>query len=196
LHPLFLDLVGRVVLVVGAGPVAERKIADLVRAGARVRVVAPRATPGVRALARSGAVEHRARAFRDADAEGAWLVVAATADATVQRRARAASDARRVFCLAVDDVAHASAYSAATVRRGPFTIAVSSSGEAPALARLVREVLESALPDARYVEAARALRARWKRRRTPMGARFGELVEALRAAAPQAAAKATRRSAR
>jgi uroporphyrin-III C-methyltransferase/precorrin-2 dehydrogenase/sirohydrochlorin ferrochelatase len=180
LVPLFLKLAGRDVLVVGGGAVAERKIADLVAARAAVRVVAIETTERVREMGDRGAITVALRAFEEADADGAWLVVAATNDLGVQERVRAAADARRLFCLAVDDVANATAYSAATIRRGPFTIAVSSSGATPALARLVREILEAALPEERWIEAAKALREKWKREGTPMAERFRELVDALR----------------
>jgi siroheme synthase-like protein len=181
LHPIFLKLEGRVVLVVGAGAVAERKVDDLVAAGARVRVVSPEATDAVRAMAARGAIEWQARAFAEADADGAWLAVAATGDAEAQRAVAAACEARRVFVIAVDDLPNASAYSASVVRRAPFTIAISSAGEAPALSRLLREVLEQALPDAQWVEAARALRDKWRAEGTPMESRFAELVRAFKA---------------
>jgi uroporphyrin-III C-methyltransferase/precorrin-2 dehydrogenase/sirohydrochlorin ferrochelatase len=180
LLPLFLKLEGRDVLVIGAGAVAARKIADLVAAGARVRVVAPKATPAIEALAASGVVTWSARAFAEADLDGAWLVVAATSDADAQRRAAEAATSRRVFIVAVDDIPNASAYSGAVIRRDPFLIAISSSGEAPALTRLLRQVLEQALPDSEWIEAARALREKWKADATPMGSRFGELVQAFK----------------
>jgi uroporphyrin-III C-methyltransferase/precorrin-2 dehydrogenase/sirohydrochlorin ferrochelatase len=175
-----LKLEGRRVLVVGGGSVAERKVVDLLAARAEVCVVASEPTDRVRALAEKGAIRLERRPFEDTDADDAWLVVAATDDRATQARARAAADARRVFCLAVDDVAHATAYSAALLRRGPFTIAISSSGAAPALTRLVREILEAALPEESFVEAAKTLRKKWKREGTPMNERFRELVDALR----------------
>ena len=61
-------------------------------------------------------------------------------------------------------------------RRPPFLVAISSSGEAPALSRLLREVIEGALPAPRWIAAARALRAEWKRDGTPMADRFPALV--------------------
>jgi siroheme synthase-like protein len=178
-YPLFLKLEGREVLVVGAGSVGERKIESLVEAGARVRVVAPEATPRVRELAQQGAVDWRARRFVEADAEGAWLIVAATPDGAAQSAVAASATARMVFVIAVDDPPNASAYSGAVVRRPPFTVAISSSGEAPALTRLLREVIEHALPSESWVAHARALRRRWRADKTPMGARFGELVREL-----------------
>lgn len=179
LYPIFLKLEGRAVLVVGAGSVAERKIEALLEAGAHVRVVAPEATQRVRELAERGALQLHARPFRDSDAEGAWLVVAATGDAGVQDAAARSAGARRAFVIAVDDPANASAYSGAIVRRPPFTVAISSSGETPALTRLLREIIEHALPAESWIAHARALRRKWRADTTPMGERFGELVREL-----------------
>ena len=178
-YPIFLLLADRRVVVVGGGSVAERKVASLLEAGARVLVVAPAVTVRLDELAREGAVARRAGSFRPDDVDGAWLVVACTDDGAVQAAVAEACEARRVFCVAVDDLANASAIGGSVVRRPPFTIAISSSAEAPALTRLVREVLEAALPPGRYVEAARALRRAWKERGTPMDERFAELLRAL-----------------
>ena len=180
LLPLFLDLSGKDVLVVGAGVVATRKVADLVAVRATVRVVAPRATDELKAASGAGSITLEERGFEERDVDGAWLVFASTDDGTVQTRVAAACEKARVFCVAVDDPPNASAYGGAIVRRGPVTIAISTSGEAPALARLLREVLEQALPDEGFVDAARALRERWKADRTPMASRFGELVQAFK----------------
>jgi siroheme synthase-like protein len=180
LYPLFLKLDGLRVLVVGAGAVAERKVMSLLAAGARLRVVAPRATEKIRRLAQEGTVEWEARPFEDADIEGNWLVIASTSDAELQRRVAAAAAPRRIFVVAVDDPAHASAYSGAVVRRTPFTIAVSSSGATPALTRLVREIIEQVLPSTEWVEHAKRLRAKWLAEGTPTGDRFAELVKTIK----------------
>lgn len=180
LYPLFLKLEGRAVLVVGAGAVAERKIATLVAAGARVRVVAPDATEAVRRLAREGTVEWHARAFEEEDADGAWLVIAATSDPHAQRLAAAAAQSRRAFIVAVDDPANASAYSAAVVERPPLTVAISSSGATPALTRLLREIIEQLLPGEEWVEHAKRLREAWRADGTPMASRFAEIVKAFK----------------
>lgn len=180
LYPVFLRLAGKAVLVVGAGPIAERKIVDLLEAGAVVRVVALDATAVVEELAGAGRITLVRRAFEDADVEGAWLVVAATSDPSVQARACARADAQRTIAIAVDDPPNGTAYSASVLRRGPLTVALSSSGEAPALARLLREVLEQALPDETWIDAARALRERWRAEGTPMTSRFAELVRAFK----------------
>jgi siroheme synthase-like protein len=180
LHPLFLKLEGRDVLVVGAGHVAERKVLELVEAKARVRVVAPEATESVKALAAARAVRWEARAFEARDLDGAWLVVAATGDAKVQEAVADAADAQRTFVVAVDDKRNASAYGGAVIRRGAVAIAISTSGESPALARLLREVLEHALPEKEWIDSARAMRDRWRADGTPFESRFAELVSAFK----------------
>ena len=86
-----------------------------------------------------------------------------------------------MFCVAVDDPPNATAYSGAVVRRAPFTIAISSSGAAPALTRLVREMVEQVLPGEEWVAHAQQLRERWKSEGTPMADRFAELVRELAA---------------
>ena len=167
-------------LVVGAGSVAERKVTSLVAARADVRVVAPQATDEIRRLAAEKTLEWEARAFEDADVDGSWLVIASTADAELQRRVVDSAAARRIFVVAVDDPAHASAYSGAVVRRPPFTIAISSSGATPALTRLVREVVEHVLPSEEWIEHAKRLRAKWFAEGTPAGDRFAELVKEIK----------------
>jgi precorrin-2 dehydrogenase/sirohydrochlorin ferrochelatase len=183
LLPLFLKLEGRPVLVVGAGPVAEGKVGALLGARARVRLVAPDATPTLQRLASEGHLEWRQRRFEEADVDGVWLVFAATSDAAAQRAVNEAASALHVFCIAVDDPPNASAYSGGVVRRPPFTIAISSSGAAPALTRLVREIVEQVLPGQEWVGHAQRLRARWLAEGTPMADRFAELVRELAARA-------------
>ncbi len=190
LYPLFLRLAGRRVVVVGGGAVAARKVEELLDAGAQVHVVAPTLAAPIEAALAQGALSVAARPFLDADLDGAWLVIAATDEPSVNREVASAAEARRVFVNAVDDPPNASAYFASIVRRAPFQIAISSSGELPALSRLLREVIEHALPGERWIEAARGLRRRWRADAVPMGERFGELVRALAASpapAPEAA---------
>src|SRR5262245_50361332 len=125
LYPLFLKLAGRDVLVVGGGPVGAAKTRALVEAGARVTVVAPALAPELVALAAAGTIAAATRPFAEGDLDGAWLVVAA-ATPQVNRAVAAAAEARRLFVLAVDDPASASAYGAGVVRRGGVTVAVST----------------------------------------------------------------------
>jgi uroporphyrin-III C-methyltransferase/precorrin-2 dehydrogenase/sirohydrochlorin ferrochelatase len=183
LYPLFVNLAGRRVLVAGAGAVATRKIAALIDIGARVCVVAPKATDDVERLAREGAIEWRARPFQSSDVDGAWLVIAATSDGAAQRAIAAEGEARRVFVVAVNGHRGATACSGAIVRRDPLLISISSSGSAPALSRLIREILEQVLPAEDWIEHAKRMRAKWIEAGTPSSQRFGELVKELAARA-------------
>jgi uroporphyrin-III C-methyltransferase / precorrin-2 dehydrogenase / sirohydrochlorin ferrochelatase len=178
LFPVFLKLAGRRVLVVGGGPVATSKIDALVAAGAEITVVAPLMTPGIE----TSAVTRHRREFRPDDVEGAWLVVAA-ATPDVNREVACAAEARGFFVNAVDDPPNATAYLGGVVRRAGVTVAISTSGHAPALAGLLREALDAVLPADldRWVAEARAIRPRWIAKRVPMSDRRPQLLRALNA---------------
>ncbi len=176
LFPAFLKLQDRRVLVVGGGAVAEAKLQGLLAAGARVTVVAPEIRPAIVAAG----VPFLRRGFRASDVQGAWLVIAA-APPEVNREVLAAAESRGVYVNAVDDPANGSVYLGGVLRRGGVTIAVSTDGKAPALAGLLREALEAALPEdvEDWVAAAQALREEQKRSRVPMGERRPLLLRAL-----------------
>jgi len=182
LFPLFLKLRGRRVLVVGAGPVAASKLAGLLTAGASVTVVAPE----VCAAVRETGVTVEQRTFEDSDLDDVWYVVAAATPDVNARVARAA-EARRLFVNAVDDPPNASAYLGGVVRRDGVTIAISTSGEAPALAGLLREGIDAVLPAdlERWTATSREVRAEWKARGVPMAERRPQLLEALVALYPE-----------
>jgi len=176
LLPLFLRVAGRRVVLVGAGPVALGKLHGLLAAGADVVVVAPEA---LRDFERHP-VRLVRRRFEPSDLDGAWLAVAA-ATPEVNRQVADAAEARRIFVNAVDDPRSASAFAAGVVRRGGTTVAVSTSGEAPALAGLLREALEAMLPEdvSRWSALARELRPAWRAAGVPMARRRPLLLEAL-----------------
>jgi siroheme synthase-like protein len=178
LFPTFLRLKGRRVLLVGGGPVAAGKLRGLLDAGADVSVVAPTILEEI-----AGAPVNTAlRPFRASDLDGVSFVVAA-APPDVNREVAAAAQARGIFVNAVDDVESASAYAGAVVRRAGVTIAISTDGEAPALAGLAREALELLLPDDldRWMDCAREARRDWLERKVPMAERRPLLLEALNA---------------
>jgi len=176
LLPLFVKLQGRRVVLVGAGPVAAGKLKQLQAAGADVRVVAPEVHPEIAA---SG-VEIAQRRFRPEDLDDAWLVVAA-GPPEVNREVAAAGEARRLLVNAVDDPPNASAYLGGVVRRDGVTLAISTSGDAPALAGLLREALDAVLPDdvGQWMRVAREARPGWRRDGVPMEARRPLLLKAL-----------------
>lgn len=176
LLPLFVDLKGRRVLLVGGGPVAAAKLRQLRAAGAEVVVVAPEVDEDI---ARAGVVIRR-RAFAEADLEGVWLVVAA-ATPEVNHQVAAAAETQRIFVNAVDDPPNATAYLSGVVRRDGVTLAISTSGEAPGLTGLLREALDEVLPKdlGEWVALARNERVKWRRDGVPMDERRPLLLEAL-----------------
>lgn len=174
--PVFLKLAGRKVLVVGGGKVAAAKLEGLSRSGARVTVVAP---DFCREIASSG-VTLRSRGFEPDDLDDVWYVVAA-ATPEVNRRVAVAAEERRVFVNAVDDPASASAYAGGVFRRGNLTVAISTEGEAPAVAGLLREALELLIPDdiETWLEESRRQKRVWRERAVPMPERRPLMLRAL-----------------
>lgn len=148
LFPVFLDLCGRDVLVVGGGAVARRKIEALLPTGARVRVGAPALDPALAAWVAEGRLQHLPGAFEPAWLDGARLAIAATDDADVNRAVAEAAEARGVWVNVVDDAPLCAFQMPARVERGPLQIAISSGGGAPMLARYLREKLETDLDPA------------------------------------------------
>jgi len=147
-YPLFADLSGLPVLVVGGGSVAERKAAALLDAGARVRVGAPQLHHALAQWAVEGRIEHLEGEFQPAWLEGVWLVIAATDDRAINAEVAACADARRIFANVVDDPGLSSFQVPAVIDRAPLTIAISTAGAAPVLARRLREKLEAELDHA------------------------------------------------
>ena len=174
--PVFLKLAGREVLVVGAGPVAASKLRPLIDAGARVTVVAPDIVESIA----SAPVAIERRPFRISDLDGVCFVVAA-APPDVNREVAREAHARGLFVNAVDDMENASAYAGALVRKAGVTVAISTDGEAPALAGLIREALEQVLPDdlEAWMECARESRRQWLAAGVPMAERRPMLLDAL-----------------
>ena len=172
--PLFLDLHGQDVLVVGGGAVAERKIRLLLQAGARVHVTAPALNPTLRAWAAAGRLALVAERYDPRQLDGKRLVFAATDDPALNREVFGDAEDRRVPVNVVDDSARCRFISPAVVDRGPVQIAISTGGASPVLARLLRNRLESMLPAGlgHVAGAARQLRER-VRRRLPAAARRG-----------------------
>jgi uroporphyrin-III C-methyltransferase/precorrin-2 dehydrogenase/sirohydrochlorin ferrochelatase len=184
LLPLFLNLAGRRVVLVGGGPVAAGKLQQLVAAGAAVCVVAPEMVGEIEHVGASASATGLTivrRKFMPADLDGAWLVVAA-ATPEVNRDVARAAEERRIFVNAVDDPANASAYLSGVVRREGLTLAISTSGEAPGLTALLRQGLDALLPRrdlATWLREARRQRRLWKAEGVPMEQRRPLLLEAI-----------------
>jgi uroporphyrin-III C-methyltransferase/precorrin-2 dehydrogenase/sirohydrochlorin ferrochelatase len=181
LLPLFLNLTGRAVVLVGGGRVAASKLQSLLAAGARVSVVAPEISDEIKAVV-SPELTLAQRGFVPGDLDGVWLVVAA-ATPEVNRAVADAAETQRIFVNAVDDPANATAFLSGVVRRDGVTLAISTGGDAPALTALLREALDAMLPSdlAAWVARARAERVVWRREHVPMDLRKPRLLQALNA---------------
>src|SRR5690606_17104512 len=144
--PLFHQLNGRLVLLVGGGDVALRKARLLREAGADLRVVAPEVEPALRELSTQGQGECHLRGYRTEDLDGVVLVIAATDDRDINALVSAEAQARYLPVNAVDAPDLCTVIFPAIVDRSPLMIAISSGGHAPVLARLTRARIETLFP--------------------------------------------------
>jgi len=140
--PVILEMHGRRALVIGGGAVAERKIANLLEAGAQVTVISPGITETIARWSKENSITLIARRYQPGDLAGYELVFVATDDQEVNATAYNESRERGVWVNAADDPAHCDFILPSVLRRGDLTVAVSSGGASPALARTIREELE------------------------------------------------------
>jgi siroheme synthase-like protein len=142
LFPMFVNLKGRLVVVVGGGEVAAGKIDSLLKAGAKVRIIAPEIHLSLVSAIRSRQIEWVPREFASDDLHGAALAIAATSAPGVNASVYREAESRSIFCNAVDDTENCHFYYGSVVQRGDLQIAVSTNGKSPALARRLRQELE------------------------------------------------------
>ena len=140
--PIFLEMNGRRVLVIGGGAVAERKIAGLLEAGAAVTVISPDVTERISRWSKARLIDFLARRYQPGDLSGYEIVFVATSDGEVNAAAFGEARKRGVWVNSADDPAHCDFILPSMLRRGVLTVAVSSGGASPALARTIREELE------------------------------------------------------
>jgi len=147
LFPLFVELSGRPCLVLGGGAIATRKVDGLLAAGALITIVSPAITDPLAVFVEEGRVRHVARGYAAGDLEGFVLAFAATDDGTINAAVAAEGRRRGVWVNAADDPASCDFILPSVLRRGALTVAVSTGGASPALARVVREQIEACVPE-------------------------------------------------
>ena len=146
-YPVFIEMNDRRCLVIGGGPEAQRKVEGLKAANARVTVISPKLTSVLQAMVVAGDIEHVERGYQPGDVEGYEVCMVATDDGAVNADVAAEGKRLRVWVNAADDPDNCDFILPAVVRRGSITLAASTGGTSPALARRLREELEAYLTE-------------------------------------------------
>src|SRR3990170_3557746 len=141
-YPVFLDIAGKPVVVIGGGDVALQKVNGLLDAGARITIVSPELNPDMASLAREGRIRHLAREYAPGDLKGYLLAFVATDDGSVNALVSREGRERGVWVNAVDDIPNCDFIMPGIAQRGDIVVAVSTSAGSPAMARKMREELE------------------------------------------------------
>ncbi len=146
-YPVFLNVKGKKCVVVGGGQVALRKVRVMLEHGADVEVISPDLCPELAELAASGAIRALGRDYQAGDLKNAFVAIAATDHSEINRRVVAEARRKSVLVNVVDDAEISDFIVPSYLRRGEITIAVSTGGTSPALARKIRSRLEKELGD-------------------------------------------------
>ncbi len=145
--PVNLDISNRLCIVIGGGPVAERKSISLLECGARLRIISPDLTAELAVLREAGKFQWQNRVYKHGDLEGAFLVIAATDDQEVQKAVFAEAEAKNILLNVADAPQWCNFILPASLRRGDLAISISTGGKSPALARRLRQELEEQFGD-------------------------------------------------
>jgi len=141
MYPISLKLQDRPCLVVGGGIVAERKVLSLLTAQAKILVVSPKLTVRLKTLVEKGAIKHLSRGYCSEDLKGVDLVICATNDEELNHRVAFDCKKERLLINVVDNPELSTFFLPAVLRRGDLSIAVSTKGKSPLLARKIKEEL-------------------------------------------------------
>jgi len=170
-YPVFLKIAGKKCLVVGGGNVALRKVRTLIEHGAAIKLVSPVLCPQLSKLAEDGVIQVQLRPYKTEDLNGAFIVVAATDDAATNKRIATEAKRRGVLVNIADSPQNSDFIVPAYFKRGNVTVAVSTSGKSPALARKIRSELEKDFT-AEYAQLASLIhevRSELKQQRASVG---------------------------
>jgi len=148
LYPIFVETTGRRVIVIGGGHVGAEKVRGLLAGEADITVVSPNLIDELQQHKDAGRIRHIAREYRETDLDGGYeFIMVATDDGAINAEVAAAGKKRGIWVNAADDPKNCDFILPAVVRKGKITLAASTSGTSPALARRLREELDAYLTD-------------------------------------------------
>lgn len=145
--PLFLEIEGRDVVVVGGGAVAARKVDSLLRHGARVRVIAPDLHDSLSKQIDSKRINWSEKRFEPSDADGAFAIFAATNDPKVNAEVAVAGRERGALVSVADDSARSDFQLGAVIEKRGVVVAIATGGKSPAASRVIRDRIDASLTD-------------------------------------------------
>jgi len=146
-YPIFVELRDRPCLVVGGGREAQRKVEGLLGGEAKVTVVAPKLTKPLQKMLAGGEIDCIQREYQEGDIDDFHIIMVATDDGTVNNEISAEGRRKRIWVNAADDIPNCDFILPSVIRRGAITLAASTGGGSPALARRLREELEAYLTE-------------------------------------------------
>jgi precorrin-2 dehydrogenase / sirohydrochlorin ferrochelatase len=159
-YPVYIQLRGQPCIVIGGGKIAEGKVEGLLAVEAKVTVISPDLTPRLHGLARQSLIAYISRVYQSGDLTGAFMVICATDQAEINHQVWEEATANRQLVNVVDDTPRCNFIAPSILRKGDLTIAISTSGKAPALAVRLKQRLQREIgPEyERFLELAGKLR--------------------------------------
>jgi siroheme synthase-like protein len=153
-YPIFLNISGKRCVIIGGGQVSLRKVKALLEHRASIEVISPDACPELNKLAKDGKISMLPRRYRAGDLKDAFIAIATTSDRGINFEIAREAQRKSVLVNVVDDQENSDFIAPSYIRRGDITIAVSTAGRSPALARKIRNRLEKDFGD-EYASLAR-----------------------------------------
>ena len=147
LYPMFVDLEGRKILVIGGGAIGQEKVESLLDTGARITVISPEVTDQIAIWEQQKRLKLERRKYELGDEKWAWMVICACGDPVVDKQVHGACHQRRIFCNVVDVTELCVFQVPAVCKRGRLQLAISTAGVSPALAKKIRQDLERQYDD-------------------------------------------------
>jgi precorrin-2 dehydrogenase/sirohydrochlorin ferrochelatase len=139
-YPSFINLKGKECIVIGGGNVAERKVLSLLNSGAIVKVISPEITDTLKKYVEEGQIQYLKRKYRKGDIKDAFMVIVATSDAKINKKI---ADEATCLINVVDNPEMSNFIVPSVLKRGLLTIAISTSGASPAMAKYIRMELQN-----------------------------------------------------